>query len=90
MENQNSVKTVFNYIYFTSWNKENNFYYDIYENQWVLDTKTDFTQHWKFEVPEDCKAHYAFLAKRLFNFEDCKCDGNGIQFGTYEPILENE
>jgi hypothetical protein len=89
MENQNSNQVKgFTFIFFNSWNNENTFYYDIYENQWVMDTKTDFTQDWKFSVPDDCKLQYMNYAKRLFNFEDCKCDGNGIQFGFYQEISE--
>ena len=89
MENSVQAKG-YNYLFFVSWNNENTFYFDIYENEWVIDYKTDFTQTWKFEVPEDCRLQYANSAKRLFNYEDCKCNGQGVQMGFYEFTEDDE
>jgi hypothetical protein len=80
----------YQFIYFNSWSGSNSFIWDTYNSEWILDIKADMAEFWKYSVPSDCMIHECFRAKRKFDFENCKCDGNGIQKATFEPILENE
>ena len=78
MENKNSVKAGFHYVYFTSrhgvyliWND--------YENRFELDYRVDFSDIHKYEcdsIPE--------IANDLFESQKCVCNGKGLQVGFYE------
>ena len=83
MENQNSVKTGFNYVFFTSRHGVDLIWND-FDNIYQLDYKVDFSDYHKFEcnsVPE--------LAKDIFDSQKYICDGKGLQVGFYE-FPENE
>ena len=74
----------YQFIYFNSWNNQNAFIYDIFNDMWVLDTKADLSEFWKYEATNDCLLHYKYCATRLFQYENCKCNGDGLQVGFYE------
>jgi len=83
MENQNSVKTGFNYVYFTTQYGVDLIWND-FDNRFELDYRVDFSDTHKFEcnsIPE--------IARDIFGSEKCVCDGNGLQVGFYE-FPENE
>ena len=83
MKNQNSVKTGFYFVFFTTQHGVDLIWND-FDNRFELDYRVDFSDYYKFEcnsIPE--------IANDLFESQKCICDGKGLQVGFYE-FPENE
>ena len=87
MEKQNSGKTSFRYIYFTSWNNQDNFLYNHFNHRFDLEANIDFYDAWKYEISGKL---VSLAAIELFEAEKCICNGHGLKVGTYEFTEDDE